>query len=89
MDPLSEGVIQVGGQSYEVRVQATGHHFIAQVLDGQDAILELRVSRRAWQDGLLLSKFHGDLALIASELAQAVRRLLAEEAAVSDPEVQP
>ena len=77
MDLLTQQVVRPDGRTYEIRAIETGHHLIVQAMEGPIASLELRVLKRAIQEGVLLSKHQGDLLMIAQELAQTLQGLIA------------
>ena len=77
MDLLTQQVMRPDGRTYEIRVTETGHHIIAQAIEGLSASLELRILKRAIQEGVLLSKHQGDTLSIAQELAQILQGFIA------------
>ncbi len=70
MELLTQQVVRPDGRTYEIRVSETGHHIIAQAMEGLSPSLEFRILKRAIGEGGLLSKHQGDPLLMAQELAQ-------------------
>ncbi len=77
MDLLTQHVARPDGRTYEIRVSETGHHIIAQALEGLSTSLELRILKRAIEEGALLSKHQDDTLSIAQELAQMLEAFIA------------
>ena len=81
MNLLEEQTILVGERACSIRAVATHHHLIVQAREGLEPVLELRVSRRACAEGLVLPQLHGDILSVAHELTQMLQTLLTQRSA--------
>jgi hypothetical protein len=86
---LAEQTTHVDDQAYTVRVVETGHHIIALVLNGSAPLLELRLSGRACQEGLLQGKLKGDSAAVGQEISRTMQTLLVQGLTASNVASQP